>query len=288
MSVETGVLRSRNQLETTTRADVNTGLKRSLEECVTGNIAVRSSFGGCEAYRQGIPVSFVLLSRPFSQQTRDRLGIAGDDTILADTVQFDNNRILPRSIVGHRHLLRPTNAPQARMFPVLPCKAPCHESCSDCEEPFCRQAVHPRQNSTIKAHAGAVRISIMKLLVFALLLVTMVSCSDEQQESDRKFRSVLSWSATAAMILEARQKSIVPEGFTRLSLKRCRTEIDNIAQQLTKTASQDLSVQIAGLNKVIATALEDVESGRNQDAARQLENVRRMQQALKARSGASK
>ncbi|OWV92798.1 hypothetical protein ATY81_16745 [Rhizobium sp. R72] len=128
----------------------------------------------------------------------------------------------------------------------------------------------------------------MKHVVFALLLVAMVSCSDERQENDRKLRSILSWSATAAMILEARQTLFVPQGFARLSLERCSKEIDSLARQLTKTSPRDLSVEIDDLNKAIAAASADVASGRNEDAARQLENLRRMQDSLKAQSGASK
>ncbi len=126
----------------------------------------------------------------------------------------------------------------------------------------------------------------MKLLVFAFLLVAMVSCSDEQQENDRKIRSVLSWSATAVMILEARQRSIVPKGFTGLSLKRCEKEINSLAQQLTKTGSE-LSLQITALSKAIEVAGDDVVNGRNEDAAKHLEDLRRRQETLKAASGAS-
>ncbi|CCM78092.1 hypothetical protein [Rhizobium mesoamericanum] len=127
----------------------------------------------------------------------------------------------------------------------------------------------------------------MKLLVFASLLVAMVSCSDEQQENDRKIRSLLSWSATAVMIIEAREKSIVPKGFTRLSLKRCGKEIDSLAQQLTKTGSQELSLQITELSKAVEVAGNDLVNGRNEDAAKQLEDLRRRQETLKAASGAS-
>ncbi|MDQ0562523.1 hypothetical protein QO004_004328 [Rhizobium mesoamericanum] len=89
------------------------------------------------------------------------------------------------------------------------------------------------------------------------------------------------------MILEAREKSIVPKGFTRLSLKSCRKEIDSLAQQLTKTGSQELSLQIMGLSKVIEAASDDVVNDRNEDAAKQLEDLRRRQETLKAASGAS-
>ncbi|WP_210163568.1 hypothetical protein [Rhizobium mesoamericanum] len=88
------------------------------------------------------------------------------------------------------------------------------------------------------------------------------------------------------MILEARQRSIVPKGFTGLSLKRCEKEINSLAQQLTKTGSE-LSLQITALSKAIEVAGDDVVNGRNEDAAKHLEDLRRRQETLKAASGAS-
>ncbi|WP_245306949.1 MULTISPECIES: hypothetical protein [unclassified Rhizobium] len=103
-------------------------MKRRLEKCVAGNIAARSPVRGSQAYCQGILVSFAFICWPFFQQTVHCLGIAGDDTILAKAAQFDNNRILPKAIVGHHHLLRITNSPPTGMFPVLARQAPFYES----------------------------------------------------------------------------------------------------------------------------------------------------------------
>ncbi|WFU11687.1 hypothetical protein QA646_25235 (plasmid) [Rhizobium sp. CB3090] len=100
-------------------------------------------------------------------------------------------------------------------------------------------------------------------------------------------RTILSWSATAGMIIDASQKSLVPEGFTKLSLARCRSEIDSLSQQLAQTSQQDLSAQAAGLNKIIEAAEEDIDSGRRDDASKHIADLQRMEENLKARSGAA-
>ncbi|AYG68492.1 MULTISPECIES: hypothetical protein [unclassified Rhizobium] len=126
----------------------------------------------------------------------------------------------------------------------------------------------------------------MKFFIIALLLVSMASCSDGRQQTERQIRAVLSWSATADMVLEARAKMLVPNSFSALTMERCATKIGSLSKELP--ASPRYLAAVAGrLVIIIGAAHDDIVNGRTETIARHLEDLRGVEAELKAGSRAA-
>jgi hypothetical protein len=128
----------------------------------------------------------------------------------------------------------------------------------------------------------------VKLSAIALLLMGMTSCSDEQQQTERQIRALLSWSATADMILNARAQMLIPAGFSTLAIDRCKNEISSLSKELAETSPQDLTVTIGRLNEIIDAANDDIANGRADEASRHLRDLREIEIHLKESSGAGR
>jgi hypothetical protein len=128
---------------------------------------------------------------------------------------------------------------------------------------------------------------IVKRFVIILLLASMASCSNDQQQTHRQLRALLSWSATADMVLDAQAKMLVPSDFTALALERCGKEIGSLSEDLSRTSPQDLTVMIGRLNEIIGAAHEDIVNDRTGEISRRLEDLRAIEASLKARPGAT-
>jgi hypothetical protein len=126
----------------------------------------------------------------------------------------------------------------------------------------------------------------VKVFVVALLLVSMASCSDGQQQTKRQIQAVLSWSATADMALDARAKMLVTDSFAALTMERCGKEIASLSKELP-TSPQNL-VDVAGrLTTTIGAAHDDIVSGRTGTVSQHLQDLRGLEAELKASSGAA-
>ncbi len=125
----------------------------------------------------------------------------------------------------------------------------------------------------------------MRFFAIALLLVSMTSCSDGQQQTERQIREVLSWSATADMVLEARARMLVPNRFAALTVERCAKEIDSLAKALP-ASSPNLGSIAGRLTAVIGAAHDDIVNGRTDTVSRHLEDLRSIEAEMKAGSGA--
>ncbi|MEF0942461.1 hypothetical protein [Rhizobium sp. BR 362] len=123
----------------------------------------------------------------------------------------------------------------------------------------------------------------MKVFIMALLLVSMTSCSDGQQQIKRQIQAVLSWSATADMALDARAKMLVTDSFTALTMERCGKEIASLSKELP-TSPQNL---VGRLTTTIGAAHDDIVSGRTGMVSQHLQDLRGLEAELKASSGAA-
>jgi hypothetical protein len=138
----------------------------------------------------------------------------------------------------------------------------------------------------ISRWAASMRTLAVKLLIVALLLASMTSCSDGQQQTERQIRSVLSWSATADMALDARVRMLVPNSFTALTMERCGKEIGSLSTKLS-ASRRDFATVADQLNTVIGAAHDDLVNGRTDTISQHLEALRNLEAKLKTGSGAA-
>ncbi|TWB10827.1 hypothetical protein FBZ99_11046 [Rhizobium sp. ERR 1071] len=126
----------------------------------------------------------------------------------------------------------------------------------------------------------------MKLFIVALFLVCLTSCSDEQQQRDRKIRDVLSWSATAEMVLDARTEMRVSNSFAILTIERCAKEIGSLSKELP-TFPENLAALAGRLNMVTGSAHRELINGRTDGLSQYVRDLRSFESELRAKSGAA-
>lgn len=126
----------------------------------------------------------------------------------------------------------------------------------------------------------------MKFFIVALLLMGITSCSDGREQTERELRGILSWSATAEMVLDARAKMLVPDSFAALTLERCGKEIANLSKALP-ASPQNLAALAGRLNATIAAAHDEIVDGRTDGPSRNLQDLRRLNGEWRAKSGAA-
>jgi hypothetical protein len=97
--------------------------------------------------------------------------------------------------------------------------------------------------------------------------MSMTSCSDEQQQTERQIRALLSWSATADMILNAQAQMLIPAGFSTLAIDRCKNEISSLSKKLAEKSPQDLTVTIGKLNEIIDAANDEFANNRGDETS---------------------
>ena len=122
----------------------------------------------------------------------------------------------------------------------------------------------------------------------ALLLLSLVSCSNEDEQSRKRMQEILSWSASAEMILDARLGARVPEGFTDLAVERCQKEISDLSSQLPQTSRYDQArAAAARFNGLIAAAHDEIRHGRFEQGQQHLVELHRHEAEQRATSGAA-
>ncbi|WP_337269944.1 hypothetical protein [Oryzifoliimicrobium ureilyticus] len=77
------------------------------------------------------------------------------------------------------------------------------------------------------------------LLVIAVSILA-TSCSDGSQKQQKALNTILSWTASAEMIAEARAGRIVPETYSALALERCQEEVSALLAELDDNARNDV------------------------------------------------
>lgn len=109
-----------------------------------------------------------------------------------------------------------------------------------------------------KRIASGCRSDSRKILS-SFLFLWLASCSSQDDQFDKQMDGILSWSATAEMILDGRLGAEVPKGFTDLALERCQQEISNLSSQLPQTSRfGDARASVLQLNRLIAAAYGEV------------------------------
>ncbi|MDK4715316.1 hypothetical protein [Rhizobium sp. CNPSo 4039] len=134
--------------------------------------------------------------------------------------------------------------------------------------------------------AGRHEDSAVKLFIIALFLVSLTSCSDGQQQRERKIRDVLSWSATAEMVLDARTKMLVSNSFAILTIERCTKEIGSLSKELP-TFPENLAALAGRLNMITGSAHRELINGRTDGLSQHLRDLRSLESELRAKSGAA-
>ncbi|QKK26699.1 hypothetical protein [Rhizobium hidalgonense] len=105
----------------------------------------------------------------------------------------------------------------------------------------------------------------------AVLLLSLVSCTNKDEQSHKQMQEILLWSASAEMILDARLGGRVPEGFTDLAVQRCHREILQLSSQLPQTSRYDEArAAVVRLNGLIAAAHDEIGQGRFDQAHQDL------------------
>ncbi|EJC83241.1 hypothetical protein Rleg4DRAFT_7038 [Rhizobium leguminosarum bv. trifolii WSM2297] len=121
----------------------------------------------------------------------------------------------------------------------------------------------------------------------AVLLLSLASCSNEDEQSHKQLQEILVWSASAEMILEARLGGRVPEGFTDLAVQRCHREILHLSSQLPQTSRYDQArAAVVRLNGLIATAHDEIGHGRFEEGHQNLVELHRYEAEQLMLSGA--
>jgi len=104
---------------------------------------------------------------------------------------------------------------------------------------------------------------LSKTVLSALLIVSLVSCSSEDERLHEQMKEVFLWSASAEMILDMRLNALVPEGFTDLAVQRCEKQIADISSQLPHTSRYGPARAAAvKLNGLIAAAHNEIDHDR--------------------------
>lgn len=73
-----------------------------------------------------------------------------------------------------------------------------------------------------------------------LTVVTLSACSDERDRQQKVLLGILSWTASAEMIVEARSDATVPETYSRLAIRRCQEEVALLAEDLGEKPPQTI------------------------------------------------
>jgi hypothetical protein len=108
------------------------------------------------------------------------------------------------------------------------------------------------------------------------LLLPLVSCANEDGDFRKEMQQILSWSASAELILDARLGARVPQGFTDLAVERCRKQISDLSSELPQTSGYDRAkAAVAKLNGLIAAAHEEISDGRLEEGRRHLADLHR-------------
>jgi hypothetical protein len=117
---------------------------------------------------------------------------------------------------------------------------------------------------------------LREITLSALGPLTLMSCSDEHAQYDKRLKQITSWSASAELILEARLENHVPQGFTDLAVKQCRKAISDLAKQLPVTSNyRDTQATIAKLNGLIDEAHGEIGQGQLERGRQHLAELRR-------------
>ncbi|MET3858518.1 hypothetical protein [Rhizobium sp. OAE497] len=89
------------------------------------------------------------------------------------------------------------------------------------------------------------------LLVLSILLS---SCSNEVDQQTKTLRDILSWTASAEFIADARASETVPETYSGLSLARCRQEVAALVTSLS--GNQNIPHAVGDLDGLLQQAAD--------------------------------
>ncbi|MBY5337258.1 hypothetical protein HFO99_25715 [Rhizobium leguminosarum] len=100
-------------------------------------------------------------------------------------------------------------------------------------------------------------------------------------------QQILSWSASAEMILDARIGKNVPEGFTDHAVEKCQKEISDIASQLPQTArTAHARESVLMLNGLISAAHDEIGHGRLEQGHQHIAELHRYEDEQRSTLGA--
>ncbi|MBB3659192.1 hypothetical protein FHX15_004456 [Rhizobium sp. BK650] len=126
-----------------------------------------------------------------------------------------------------------------------------------------------------------------KIILSTFLILWLASCADQDDQFHKRMQEILSWSATAEMILDARLGALVPKGFTALAVERCQKEILDLSSQLPQTSQQaEAKANIVKLDKMIGAVKDDVDHGRFDAGRQRLTELQQYTADLRKTSGA--
>jgi hypothetical protein len=123
------------------------------------------------------------------------------------------------------------------------------------------------------------RARCSKTVLSAFLLLSLVSCSSEEDRFRKQMQEILLWSASAEMMLDARHDALVPQGFTDLAVERCQKEISDHLSLLPQTPQYDETrAAIVKLNGLIDAAHDEIAHGRLEQGRQHLVELHHTEQ----------
>jgi hypothetical protein len=75
-----------------------------------------------------------------------------------------------------------------------------------------------------------------------LLSALLSSCTSEQDQQQKTLQNILSWTASAEMIVDARTSGVVPDTYSRLAIERCQEEVASLVNELGDGASETVRI----------------------------------------------
>ncbi|MVA82241.1 hypothetical protein GOZ89_22790 [Agrobacterium vitis] len=106
--------------------------------------------------------------------------------------------------------------------------------------------------------------------VIFLIIVLLSSCSSEQDQRRKTLQGILSWTASAEMIVDARTVGQVPETYSGLAITRCREEVTTLVNELGDGAPH----AVKNIQPLLQSAADTASKGDRSAAERILEALR--------------
>ncbi|MVA37769.1 hypothetical protein GOZ91_24860 [Agrobacterium vitis] len=103
-----------------------------------------------------------------------------------------------------------------------------------------------------------------------LIIVLLSSCSSEQDQRRKTLQGILSWTASAEMIVDARTVGQVPETYSGLAITRCREEVTTLVNELGDGAPH----AVKNIQPLLQAAADTASKGDRSAAERILEALR--------------
>lgn len=86
-----------------------------------------------------------------------------------------------------------------------------------------------------------------------IAMFVLSACSNEKEQTDKTLQGIVSWTASAEMIADARIKGVVPQTYSHLALERCQKEVTLLVKELGEAVPRPIQ-DIQTLLERIGTA----------------------------------